>query len=568
MSKNRQYLPLDFRISDWASLEPYYKALLDFNIQTTADFEQFLKQLSELESMVSEDLAWRYIKMTCDTSNPELEQAYVDFVNLIQPNIAPYEDLLNKKINQCPFLKDLNQSADYRIYFRAIQNAISLYREENVPLQAELQTLSQKYGSITGAMSVVFNGETLTLQQAANFLKSTDRTIRQSAYETIQACRYEKREDLNQLFDQLIALRHKVALNAGFDNFRDYMHQAMGRFDYSIEDCFSFHNAIEKVVVPLCKQLETERLKTLGYEVLKPYDLSVDAQQREPLKPFTTGKELLEKTIQCFDQLDHGFAENLTLMGQKGFLDLESRLGKAPGGYNYPLAESGIPFIFMNAAGSLRDVETMVHEGGHAMHSFLSEHLSLNAFKNAPMEVAEVASMSMELMSMQAWDAFFDDANDLKRAKIEQLEGVIATLPWIATIDAYQHWLYTHPKHNQQERTEAWLSITKRFDTGVCDYSGYEHYLANAWQKQLHLYEVPFYYIEYGFAQLGAIAVWRNVLADKAKGIQAYKDMLALGYTKTIPELYEAANMKFDFSEAYVGELFGFVWKELQALKA
>jgi oligoendopeptidase F len=184
------------------------------------------------------------------------------------------------------------------------------------------------------------------------------------------------------------------------------------------------------------------------------------------------------------------------------------------------------------------------------------------------MEVAEVASMSMELMSMQAWDAFFDDANDLKRAKIEQLEGVIATLPWIATIDAYQHWLYTHPKHNQQERTEAWLSITKRFDTGVCDYSGYEHYLANAWQKQLHLYEVPFYYIEYGFAQLGAIAVWRNVLADKAKGIQAYKDMLALGYTKTIPELYEAANMKFDFSEAYVGELFGFVWKELQALKA
>ena len=568
MSKQRQFLPQAFKITDWSSLEPYYKSLLAFQIQSSTDFEQFLLHLSELESMVSEDLAWRYIKMTCDTSNPELEQAYVDFVNNIQPNIAPFEDALNKKIDQCAFVSELNHRSDYRIYFRAIQNAIALYREENVPLQAEIQTLSQKYGSITGAMSVQINGETLTLQQAANFLKSTDRQVRQSAYETIQSCRYEKREELNQLFDQLIQLRHQVALNAGFDNFRDYMHQAMGRFDYSVQDCFSFHNAIEKVVVPLCKQLDQERKKQLGYEVLKPYDLSVDPLQREPLKPFNTGQELLEKTIACFSQLDPSFGDNLSLMGQKGFLDLESRLGKAPGGYNYPLAESGIPFIFMNAAGSLRDVETMVHEGGHAMHSFLSEHLTLNAFKNAPMEVAEVASMSMELMSMQAWDNYFDDAQELKRAKIEQLEGVIATLPWIATIDAFQHWIYTHPKHTASERTEAWLQIAKRFDTQVCDYAGYEHYLANAWQKQLHLYEVPFYYIEYGFAQLGAIAIWRNVLADNQGGIQAYKDMLALGYTKTIPELFEAGHMKFDFSESYVGELFGFVWKELQALKA
>jgi oligoendopeptidase F len=321
-------------------------------------------------------------------------------------------------------------------------------------------------------------------------------------------------------------------------------------------------------VVPLNRKIEEERKKSLSYDVLRPYDLAVDPMNRQPLKPFKDGAELLEKTVKCFEIVEPQFAKNLQIMADKGFLDLDSRIGKAPGGYNYPLAESGIPFIFMNAAGSLRDLETMVHEGGHAMHSFLSEDLELNAFKNAPMEVAEVASMSMELISMEGWHVFFENAEELKRAKIEQLEGVIATLPWIATIDAFQHWLYTHPEHTLEERTEEWLKIAARFDTGVADTSGYEHFIANSWQKQLHLYEVPFYYIEYGFAQLGAIAIWRNVLKDKKSGLDGYKHMLELGYTVTIPELYEAGKVKFDFSPEYVGELFDFVWSELQKLKS
>jgi oligoendopeptidase F len=563
----RKYIAKDFRVSDWATLKPYFEELKNRNINSLNEFEVFLKDLNELESVVSEDLAWKYIKMTCDTSNKELEQAYIDFVSTIQPQIAPYEDELNKKINASEFKSQLESKEAYFIYFRAVKNAIDLFREENIELQAELQTLSQKYGSITGVMSVEINGEVLTLQQAANYLKSVDRSVRKNAYEIINAKRYASKDELNDLFNILIEKRHQVALNAGFANFRDYMHKAMGRFDYTVDDCFAFHNAIEKAVVPLLKELELERKKLLGYEELKPYDLAVDPMNREPLKPFEIGQELIDKSIECFDIIDKGFGNNLRTMKAGGYLDLDSRIGKAPGGYNYPLAESGIPFIFMNAAGSLRDVETMVHEGGHAMHSFLSEDLPLNAFKNAPMEVAEVASMSMELISMEGWNVFFNSEEELKRAKIEQLEGVIGTLPWIATIDAFQHWIYTNPKHTVEERTAEWLKICKRFETGVTDMSGYEHFLANSWQKQLHLYEVPFYYIEYGFAQLGAIAIWKNVLKNKEEGLNGYKNMLKLGYTKTIPELYQAASVKFDFSEQYVGDLFAFVSHQLSELK-
>lgn len=567
MKNNRLFLPQSFEITTWENLKPYFDTILEMPINSKEAYETFLSNVSELDSVISEDLAWRYIKMTCDSSNEDLEKRYLDFVTNIQPNVAPYEDKINQKVIHSEFKTILENQSAYHIYFRALQNAIDLFREENIPLQAELQTLAQKYGSITGAMAVEIDGETLTLQQASNKLKSTDRAIRKNAYETINNKRLENKTELDELFSELIAKRHQVALNTGFDNFRDYMHQAMGRFDYSVQDCFNFHDAIEKVVVPLNRKIEAERQKNLGLEALKPYDLGVDSLNREPLKPFTDGKDLLEKSIACFNTVEPEFALNLSIMRDKGFLDLESRIGKAPGGYNYPLAESGVPFIFMNAAGSLRDVETMVHEGGHAMHSFLSEHLKLNAFKNAPMEVAEVASMAMELISMEGWNAFLSNSEELKRAKIEQLEGVIATLPWIATIDAFQHWLYTNPTHTLEERTAAWIQVAKRFDTGLTDMSGYEHYLANSWQKQLHLYEVPFYYIEYGFAQLGAIAMWRNVLLDKKTGLDGYKNMLSKGYTVTIPELYQAGGIKFDFTPEYVGELFAFVWQELEALK-
>ncbi len=567
MKKSRKYYSNEMIINSWDDLKIHFENLTNENIETMDLFESFLEKISELESIVSEDMAWRYIKMTCDTNNKDLETSYLKFVTEIQPEIAPFEDVLNKKIVQSPFVNNLENEKEYFIYFRSLKNSINLFREENIPLISEAQTLSQKYGQITGGLSVEWENKELTLQQASNKLKSTDRETRKNAYEKIGTKRLECQESLNTLLNELISVRHQVAHNAGFDNFRDYMHQSMGRYDYSVEDCFNFHKSIEKVVVPLAKKLEEERLTQLGYDVLKPYDMAVDTLNREPLKPFENGKELLEKTIQCFNQFNPDFSNYLKIMEQNNLFDLESRIGKAPGGYNYPLAESGVPFIFMNAAGSLRDVETMVHEAGHAFHSFLSHPLKLNAFKNAPMEVAEVASMSMELISMTGWVAYFDSSEELKRAKIEQLEGVVSTLSWIAIVDCFQHWLYLNPKHTVEERTAEWKNILKRFDTGMVDYSGYENLVEISWQKQLHIYEVPFYYIEYGFAQLGAIALWKLYSENPEKGLAGYKNMLSKGFTLTIPELYESAGIKFDFSTNYVQELFDFVWAELEKLK-
>ena len=369
---------------------------------------------------------------------------------------------------------------------------------------------------------------------------------------------------MDKLFDKLISLRHQVAVNAGFDNFRDYMFAAMGRFDYTPKDCFDFHSAIQKEVMPLVKAFAEKRKKDLGLDSLGPWDMEVDTQNREALEPFTSGKDLIDKTERCFRKVDDYFAWCIETMDNMERLDLESRKGKAPGGYNYPMSETSVPFIFMNAASSTRDVETMVHEGGHAVHSFLSKDLELAAFKNCPSEVAELASMSMELLSYDGQDEFYPNKEDFNRAKEEHLEGIIKILPWIATIDKFQHWIYSNPSHTAQERKDYWLQLSKDFGTGMVDWSGYENIQAYTWQKQLHLYEVPFYYIEYGMAQLGALAVWRNYLNNKSKAIAQYKEALSLGYTKTIGEIYKTAGIEFNFTESYIKELMAFVKDELK----
>ena len=569
MAAERKWLPEELVINQWEDVKPYFEELLSQNIESKDAFSSFLSNLNELEAFISEDMAWRYIRMTCDTTDKEIEEKYLYFVKEIQPQLAPYDDKINRKINNSAFLVELEkEDKAYFIYFRDIRKSIELYREKNIPLQAEIAELSQQYGSIAGAMSVTYEGKELTLQQAGLMLQENNRELRKEIYELVSKRRYEDREKLDLLFNQLIEKRNHVATNADFKNYRDYKFESLGRFDYSIDDCFNFHEAIEKVVVPLQKQLVLERKKKLNLEALKPYDLAVDADGLSPLRPFKNGEELLDKSIACFKDIDPFFAHCLKTMKQENLLDLDSRKGKAPGGYNYPLAESGKPFIFMNASGSLRDLETMVHEGGHAIHSFLSHDLSLNAFKSTPSEVAELASMSMELISMDGWHHFFDDKEELKRARISQLEGIISTLPWIATIDTFQHWLYTKPNHSIEERTEEWNKISKRFSSNVVDFSGYEQFQECSWQRQLHLFEVPFYYIEYGFAQLGAIALWKKYKENPAKGLEGYKNFMKLGYTKTIPEIYKAAGISFDFSAEYVKSLFDFLEEELQSIKA
>ncbi|TGE18677.1 M3 family oligoendopeptidase [Hymenobacter elongatus] len=561
----RQYLPESFSVTDWASLEPYFVELRDRNIGSAHELERWLLDRSELESVLSEDLAWRYIRMTCDTQDAKRADSFQYFVSEIEPNVAPYDHALNEKMVESEFLPGLDQQR-YRIFVRSVRQALEIYRPENIPLKTEISTKQQQYAATVGAMTVLLDGEEITLPRASDRLKSPDRAVREEAYRAVQQRRLQDAKPLDQLFDELVELRHQVARNADFPNFRDYMFAALGRFDYTPEDCFAFHRAIRETVVPLLDDIDLERRQDLGLPELRPWDLDVDVTGKAPLRPFETGEELLEKTITVFQRLDPYLGDCLKTMRQMGHLDLESRKGKAPGGYNYPLDETGVPFIFMNATSSLRDVITMLHEGGHAVHSFLTRSLPLSADKHPPSEVAELASMSMELISMDQWDLFFPDADELRRAKKTHLESVLETFPWVATIDKFQHWIYENPAHSTEQRHAQWTKTFDEFNQRTVSWKGLEGYKPYLWQKQLHLYEVPFYYIEYAMAQLGAIAVWRNFRLNPEQGLDAYKRALALGYTAPIGEIYAAAGIRFDFSTAYLRTLADFVREEMAKL--
>ena len=557
----RHFLPEDFTISSWEHLEPYLQDLENRPIDSKSALEQWLKDASELEAVISEDVCWRQIRMTCDTEDKALENAFNFFMMEIQPKIQPYADRLNKKLLSSPFAGELDQEK-YFTYLRNVKKNIDLFREENIPIQAELNVLQQQFGVIAGKMTVEVNGQEYTLQQAAKFLEDPDRALREKVYRKINERRLQDKNELNNLFSTLLAKRNEVALNTGFKNYRDYRFVELGRFDYTREECFQFHEAIKLHVMPLVDQLYELKKKKLGLDSLRPWDIDAEPLGTEPLRPFKNGEELTQKTIRCFDELQPFFGDCLRKMKEMGHLDLESRKGKAPGGYNCPLAESGAPFIFMNAAGQLDDVTTMVHEGGHAIHSFLAHELELTGFKEYPTEIAEVASMAMELFSMDHWHVFFSDKEELRRAKEQQLERVITIFPWIAIIDKFQHWIYEHPNHTQEERSDKWMEIQDEFTSPVMDVSGLDEYRRFAWQKQLHLFEVPFYYIEYGIAQLGAIGLWKQYKENPEAAVNNYTRALREGGTRTLPELFRLAGLEFNFSPGYIQGLMEFVKSE------
>ena len=560
----RKFVPEDLVINSWNKIKSLFDNLVDREINSVLELEEWMLDQSELSAVLEEDMAWRYIKMNIDTTNKELGDRFSFWIKEISPHTAPYSHKLNLKLVNSPYLKKLDQEK-YRIYLRSVNKQIEIYREENIPLFTTMEEKQQEYGAISAKMSIEVNGVEITMQKAAQLLKSTDRDTREEIYNKISSRRLQDEKVLDNLYDELIILRQTIAKNSGFDNYRDYMFAAMGRFDYKPKDCYDFHDAIAQEIVPIINSFEQRRKDKLGNESYKPWDTSVDVDGLPPLKPFEGGAELTNLSIECFSRLRPYFGECLATMKAMKHLDLESKNGKAPGGFMYPLYEIGVPFIFMNAVGSQRDLVTMLHEGGHAVHSFLSRDLSLTEFKSTPSEVAELASMSMELISMDHWNVFYTDASDLKRAKLEQLEKALETLPWVASIDKFQHWIYTN-KHTAQQRKEKWLEISAELGNQIIDWKGNENMHANLWQKQLHLYEVPFYYIEYGMAQLGAIAMWRSYKKLGEEGLDNYMKALKLGYTKSIGEIYESAGIKFDFSAKYVKELANFIKEELEKL--
>ena len=561
----RTYVPADLKVNGWNDVAGLYEELLQRPVADAGELRSWLKDHSELEAVISEESAWRYIRMTLDTRDKEAADNYQRFVTGVLPQVEQWSDKLNRRLMQEPAIAQIDGEG-FPVLFRGIKAQLEIYREENVALQAELRSMGQEYSTTIGAMSIEWNGEEITLPKAASLLESTDRAEREQVFRSIAERRAQDRAKLDDLFDRMLKERHTIAINAGFANYRDYMYKAMGRFDHTPDDAMAFHESVEREVVPVVERLERERKTMLKLDRLRPWDLHVDPTGKPPLRPFKDPDQLIEMTVAVFEKLDPYFAGCIRTMQHMGRLDLASRDGKAPGGYNYPLYETGAPFIFMNAVGTTDDVITMLHEGGHAIHSFLTHPLELTGFKSFPSEVAELASMSMELLTMDHWNLIYSKADDLRRAKRDQLERVLSILPWVATIDAFQHAIYTNPEWDAARRSEEWVRIHQRFSGSVVEWGGLENERSMLWQKQLHLFEVPFYYIEYAIAQLGAIGVWRNYRNDPIGAVRSYTAALKLGYTRTLPEIYSAAGINFDLSPANVRELIGFVKEELDKL--
>ncbi len=550
---------------NWDEIKPIYQEFLDREIDSPEALESWLIELGRFEAYVSETGSMLYVNMTCDTEDEKIKQAYLDFVEQVQPELAKVGDLLNRKLAESPFADALD-SVEYNVLLRDTRMDLALFREENIPLGTELTKLGQRYNEICGAMTVEFDGEERTMQQMGKYLQVNDRDVRESAYRAVGDRRFQDAEEIDELFDSMIALRHQVAQNAGYENFRDYIFDAKHRFDYTPEDCESFQNAIEQICVPLMRDIDEERREALGLGMLRMWDMGHDVQGRKPLQPFSEVEEMVAGTSRMFHRLSTELGDFFDSLRDGTSLDLDSRKGKAPGGYQLQRDHSRKPFIFMNATGLQRDLETMVHEAGHAFHSIYADHLPLVDYRSAPIEFCEVAAMSMELLTHDFLDEFYssDDAN---RAVREHLEGIVSILAWIATIDAFQHWIYTHPGHSKEERHQQWLELGDRFGSNL-DWSGFEEWRKVGWQRQLHLFSYPFYYIEYGIAQLGALQLWLQYQKNPQTALDNYAKCMKLGGSRPLPELFEAGEMSFDLGNATVQGLIDAVRSELDHLPA
>ncbi len=562
----RQLVPASIDLGDWNAIAPLFDAVEKklSSASSAAELERALLNWSELSAALDEESAKRYIAMTCHTDNADAEKSYLQFVEQVEPQTKPRQFKLEQLYLASPHRAQLPPQR-YEVFDRDTKQHVELFRPENVALETDEAKLGQQYQKISGALTVQFRGEEKTLIQMGKFLEEPDRALREETWRLVVKRRLGEREKFEDIFDQLVTLRGRIAKNAGYDNYRDYAFKLRGRFDYTPEDCFAFHDAIEKEVVPLQRELQAARREQLKLPELRPWDLSVDPLNRPALKPFQEVPQMILRTQRIFDQIDPGLAQGFLTMRQQHLLDLDNRKGKAPGGYQSTLPESRLPFIFMNAVGQQRDVETMLHEAGHAFHALATRDESLYAYRGSPIEFAEVASMSMELLGAEFLGEFYAQPEEANRARRTHLEGIVATFPWVATVDAFQHWIYTHPGHTRAERSAAWLQLMDRFG-GEVDWSGHKDARANLWHKQLHIFLYPFYYVEYAIAQLGALQVWANSKRDKTVALAQYQRGLALGNSRPLPELFAAAGCQFSFNRAAVQPLVRLVKSELAKL--
>jgi len=553
----RSYVSEDFDPGNWDEVERYTTELLNRKISCSKCIEGIIRDASELSEHISEKGALLYIDMTCDTENEKKKSLFLDFVENVRPKLSEFSDSLNRRIVGHEAVKDM--SPRYDLMIRSMRNDVEIFRRENIPLGVEQTKLVTEAQTINGAMSVEFKGREYTIPEMRIFLEANDRSVRESAWKAVADRRMQDEERLSEIFDELVQIRGEIASNAGFATYTDYMFRAMERFDYTKEDCLEFHDAIEAVCVPLMREINSRRKDSLRLGSLKPWDVNEktgvgpDLEGRPPLKPFSNVNEMVGKLSKLFHRMSTDLGNKFDILVEMDTLDLDTRKGKAPGGYQYYLQKSKVPFIFMNAAGLQGDLETMIHEAGHAFHSMYCGHLELIGERSYPIEFAEVASMSMELMTQNEWGEFYG-SEEANRARLGHLEGVIFLLPWIATIDSFQHWIYSNPNHSREERKDAWNSIRDRFGS-VMDWEDYGNYRDTSWQQQGHLFGVPFYYVEYGIAQLGALQLWRTQRNDSEKALTDYSNAMTLGNTRTLPELFSAADIELGFGKAHLSSL-------------
>jgi len=561
----RQFVPAQADLGDWNQIAPLFDKLEAgaAACKTAQAFERWILDGSELSAALDEESSRRYIAMTCHTESSDAEKAFLHFVEEVEPRLKPRQFKLAQIYLEHPCRAQLPQDR-YFVFDRGTRLQVELFRPENVALETEEAKLAQQYQKLIGSLTVNFRGQEQTLVQMGRYLEDPDRVLRQEAWELVTKRRLQETAPIEEIFEQLLKLREQIAANAGFANYLQYAFRARGRFDYTPEDCLKFHEAIEKEIMPAVRELQAQRRQQLGLDALRPWDLSVDPLNRAALRPFEKIDTLVASTGDIFDRLDPKLSKEFALMRQLHLLDLDNRKGKAPGGYQSTLAESRLPFIFMNAVGIQRDVETILHEAGHAFHALAAREEDLYAYRSAPIEFCEVASMSMELLGNEFIEKFYS-TGDAQRARRDHLEGIVEIFPWIATVDAFQHWIYSHPGHSRAERQAAWNDLMKRFG-GDVDWSTYEDARTNLWHKQLHIFIHPFYYVEYGIAQLGALQIWANSKNDKARALQQYHEGLALGGSRPLPELFQAAGCRFDFSRDTIKPLVNLITSELAKL--
>lgn len=555
------FVPGPFDAGSLDNLEPRFAELENRPLTSTAALERWLRDESELSARIGAEQARRYVRMTRRTDDADAKAAYLAMEQHVMPRVKVLADALDRRFLACPWLASLDEPT-YEVLIRRRRTQAEIFRAENTVLQHQETGLQTRQQALMGGIKVGFDGKTLTLQQLGPYYESQDRTVREGAFRAALGARRAHWPELESIYDELVALRTQIARNAGFTTYTPFRFLELGRYDYTETTCRQFHDAIAQCVVPAVRELDRARAARLGLPKLRPWDLEVDVEGRPPLRPFTTQDELVGLARRIFAAVDPRFADEFDALVAHDLLDLMSRHGKAPGGYQYQLEDERLPFIFANSVGVHHDLQTLLHEGGHAFHSLLCRDHDLLAFREYPIEMAETASMSMELLGLEQLGAVYT-ADDARRAHRKHLEGVLRTLLWIASIDAIQHWVYGKPNHTRDERRTAWLDIRRRFG-GEVDWSGFEDALSMQWIGQTHLFNHPFYYVEYGIAQLGALQVWSNYRKDPARAVAAYRRALALGGSRPLPELFAAAEVEFDLSPGMIRGLVDDVMQQLR----